>query len=77
MEFEWSGRFVDLKLVFVIFDFEKYPLSTNTTFHTYVWLSRIDPLKGPDIAAQAVNETGGKLILSGDIDRKKYEKYFF
>lgn len=42
----------------------------------FLWLSRIDPLKGPKEAILAAKNTGVKLMLSGDIDRKKYEEYF-
>ena len=39
-------------------------------------MSRIDELKGPKEAALAAQKAGVKLILSGDIDRKKYQDYF-
>jgi len=57
-------------------DLKKYPNSTEKNFEKYVWLSRIDPLKGPHIAIQAVKKAGKKLILSGIIDRTKYNDYF-
>ncbi|PIR94228.1 hypothetical protein COT97_02440 [Candidatus Falkowbacteria bacterium CG10_big_fil_rev_8_21_14_0_10_39_11] len=57
-------------------DIDIYPKSTHTQFSSYVWLSRIDPLKGPDIAAKAADKLGLSMILSGDIDRKKYQSYF-
>jgi len=57
-------------------DLDCYPFSPQTSFDTYIWLSRIDPLKGPHIAIQAVKKVNGKIIISGDIDRKKYEVFF-
>ena len=56
-------------------DTSNYPFS-NEASDTFLWLSRIDELKGPKEAALAAQKAGVRLILSGDIDREKYQKYF-
>ncbi len=43
---------------------------------SFLWLSRIDELKGPKEAAMAAKQVRVPLILSGDIDRDKYQRYF-
>ena len=53
-----------------------FPFNREENQNTYLWLSRIDELKGPKEAALAAQKAGVKLILSGDIDRKKYQDYF-
>lgn len=57
-------------------DIDKYYPYHEKIYPNYLWLSRIDPLKGPHVAIQAAKETRVKLILSGDIDRAKYQTYF-
>ncbi|MDO8451702.1 MAG: glycosyltransferase [bacterium] len=57
-------------------DIAWYPRSDRSDQKTFLWLSRIDPLKGPKEAAQAAKEAGVSLVLSGDIDRQKYQDYF-
>jgi len=57
-------------------DLELYPESPQSSFETYLWLSRIDPLKGPHIAIEAVNKAQQNLIVSGDIDRTTYQDFF-
>lgn len=54
----------------------KYPFSSHPTGDFLLWLSRIDPLKGPVEAIGSALGSNKKLILSGDIDREKYQKYF-
>lgn len=57
-------------------DIASYPPSPRSDQHTFLWLSRIDPLKGPKEAVQAAKDAGVSLLLSGDIDRQKYQDYF-
>ncbi|MCR4330110.1 MAG: glycosyltransferase family 4 protein [Candidatus Roizmanbacteria bacterium] len=57
-------------------DIDKYYPSNKKAYPNYLWLSRIDPLKGPHVAIQAASKLGIKLILSGDIDRAKYQTFF-
>jgi glycosyltransferase involved in cell wall biosynthesis len=56
-------------------DIEKYPFSQETQ-DGYLWLSRVDPLKGPKEALLAAKKSGIKLTLSGEVDRGKYQEYF-
>lgn len=56
-------------------DTQAYPFSPECS-DTFLWLSRVDELKGPKEAALAAQKAGVKLILSGDIDREKYQDYF-
>lgn len=55
---------------------DEYPFVGSEGQDTFLWLSRIDPLKGPKEAAMAAKEAGVKLILSGAVDRQKYQDYF-
>lgn len=57
-------------------DIAQYPKSSRSDQKSFLWLSRIDPFKGPKEAAQAAKEAGVPLLLSGDIDRQKYQDYF-
>lgn len=54
----------------------KFPYSQEGKFDNYLWLSRVDELKGCLQAAQAASKAGVKLILSGVIGRTKYQEYF-
>ena len=56
-----------------IFDF---PFKEEANQSNYLWLSRVDELKGPKEAALAAKKAGVPLILAGDIDREKYQQYF-
>ncbi len=53
-----------------------YPFAPATNQSNFLWLSRIDNLKGPMEAALAAKEAGVSLTLCGDIDRDEYQKYF-
>jgi glycosyltransferase involved in cell wall biosynthesis len=53
----------------------KYPFSEKSG-DKLLWLSRIDPLKGPKEAITAANQAQKQLVMSGDIDRQKYQDYF-
>lgn len=57
-------------------DTDLYSFQARPKDDYLLWLSRIDPLKGPKEAMIVASETNRKLILSGDIDRKKYQEYF-
>lgn len=57
-------------------DSNEYPFKPSSNQEEFLWLSRIDPLKGPKEAAQAAKAAGVKMLLSGDIDRQKYQDYF-
>lgn len=57
-------------------DTNEYPYKSSFNQKEFLWLSRIDPLKGPKEAAQAAKIAGVKMVLSGDIDRQKYQDYF-
>ena len=61
--------------VFNGIDIAKYPFSEQGG-DKLLWLSRIDPLKGPKEAILAVNQAKKQLMMSGDIDRQKYQEYF-
>ncbi len=53
----------------------KYPFSPSGG-ENLLWLSRVDPLKGPRDAIIASKKADKPLIMSGDIDRQKYQDYF-
>lgn len=55
---------------------EEFPFTDTRGQESLLWLSRIDPLKGPKEAILAAKGAGIDLILSGDIDREKYQGYF-
>ncbi len=54
----------------------KFPYSEEGNFDNFLWLSRVDELKGCLQAAQAASKAGINLILSGVIGRTKYQEYF-
>jgi glycosyltransferase involved in cell wall biosynthesis len=54
---------------------EEYVFSPQSG-DAFLWLSRIDPLKGPKEAALAARRAGKKLLLCGVIDRAKYQTFF-
>jgi glycosyltransferase involved in cell wall biosynthesis len=53
-----------------------YPFYKGQDNDSFIWLSRVDPKKGPKEAMLAAKKAGVKLIMSGDIDRDKYRAYF-
>lgn len=53
-----------------------YPYLSTDGQEKFLWLSRIDELKGPREAVLASKQADVPLILSGDIDREKYQHYF-
>jgi glycosyltransferase involved in cell wall biosynthesis len=55
---------------------DEYPFAPASNQQTYLWLSRVDPLKGPKEAVLAAKNADVPLLLSGDVDRKKYLDYF-
>jgi len=57
-------------------EISKFPNSPNSDQEKFLWLSRIDELKGSSQAVEACSKASVKLILSGIIDRGKYQNYF-
>lgn len=54
----------------------KFPISEKNDQDRFLWLSRVDELKGSSQAIRACSEAKVKLILSGIIDRTKYQGFF-
>jgi len=54
----------------------KFPLSERNNQEKFLWLSRIDELKGSSQAIKACSVAKVPLILSGIIDRAKYQSFF-
>jgi glycosyltransferase involved in cell wall biosynthesis len=54
----------------------KFPFSQKNDQSKFLWLSRVDELKGSSQAIKACFEAKVSLILSGIIDRIKYQSFF-
>lgn len=54
----------------------KFPISGKNDQDKFLWLSRVDELKGSSQAIQACFRAKVPLILSGIIDRVKYQSFF-
>jgi glycosyltransferase involved in cell wall biosynthesis len=54
----------------------KFPVSGKNDQNKFLWLSRVDELKGSSQAIKACFEAKVPLILSGIIDRAKYQSFF-
>ncbi|MDO8620871.1 MAG: glycosyltransferase family 4 protein [Candidatus Levybacteria bacterium] len=57
-------------------DVFKFPISQNSNQEKFLWLSRVDELKGCSEAVKACSMAKVPLILSGIIDRAKYQSFF-
>jgi len=57
-------------------DVNDYPFLSAKNQSFFLWISRIDPLKGPKEAILSAKKTGERLILTGSRDKQKYEDYF-
>lgn len=57
-------------------DISKFPASEKSNQEKFLWLSRVDELKGSSQAIKACFEAKAPVILSGIIDRAKYQKFF-
>lgn len=55
---------------------QEYPFATENNQQYFLWLSRMDPLKGPVDAIEAAKKAQVSLKMLGDIDRDFYEQYF-
>lgn len=57
-------------------DVSKFPISEKNNQEDFLWLSRVDELKGSSQAVKACSKAKVKLLLSGIIDRAKYQDFF-